>query len=215
MVSNLPACVHKIQVIHTLSPGCNNQKCQNSTTKSIKNVPVITTKIVKRPLLGKNKSPLRVTGLAGAWEVKQNQDMAIEIWLDMEKEGVRAEARKVTGMIPWGFHDLSGFLFVYPEWNRKPLESRKSTTLTAGVENILERVSRQGQSRVISEEAVIIWARDAGSTYQGGQDEIDTGYLFSLLNEISYQMNEGLEEKELKIPEQLEGWRCHLLRRDL
>lgn len=37
----------------------------------------------------------------------------------------------------------------------------------------------------------------------------DAEYLFSVMNEISYYMNEGLEKKELKIPKQLEGWRCH------
>ena len=44
---------------------------------------------------------------------------------------------------------------------------------------------------------------------------VGSGNLFSILNEISYQVNEGLEEKELKIPKQLEGWRCHLLKWDL
>lgn len=37
----------------------------------------------------------------------------------------------------------------------------------------------------------------------------DAEYLFSVMNEISYYVNEGLEKKELKIPKQLEGWRCH------
>ena len=43
----------------------------------------------------------------------------------------------------------------------------------------------------------------------------DAEYLFSVMNEISYHMNEGLEKKELKIPKQLEGWRCHQLRWEL
>lgn len=55
----------------------------------------------------------------------------------------------------------------------------------------------------------MIQARDDHGAYHGDQELSDAEYLFSVMNEIAYYMNEGLEKKELKIPKQLEGWRCH------